>query len=359
MGRFGVYAGGLSILCHRFGSTTVAKVSSPNELRQLLVDPCFESETVVIKPNWVSTEPGGFTDSRTLRMFLEAFDSRVVVTECLHIGRSMNLLKDGMSFTVGGKEVNWRWLLKGEGWNWLVENPDWGWFRKGGHWEQIRKEDKAFLDEYGFSDLFKEFDVDYVNVTEEVWSGRSADSVEVKRLVEARFAPVQVERLYSMVPKKLFDLRGSTLISLARLKNYASFCLKNLFGLIADPLRPWWHGPKNSRIARSIVDVNKLYRALFNVYGVCEALNSLAVPHAEGRFEAIYVGRYNVVEGLGLVAFGRDLVSLDAILLNLCDHLMLQETNRMALEVAEQEFGAYDRDVVKEAKVKVGNWIPR
>jgi len=347
------------ILCHRFGSTTVAKVSGSGELRQLLVDPWFESETVVIKPNWVSTEPAGFTDSRTLRMFLEVLDSRVVVTECLHIGRSMNLLKDGMSFTVGDKEVNWRWLLKGEGWNWLVENADWDWFRKGGHWEQIRKEDKAFLDEYGFSDLFQEFDVDYVNVTEEVWSGRAADSGEVKRLVESRFAPVQVERLYGMVPKKLFDLRGSTFISLARLKNYASFTLKNLFGLIADPLRPWWHGPKNSRIARSIVDVNKVYRALFNVYGVCEALNTLAVPNAEGSFEAIYAGRYNIVEGLGLVAFGRDLVSLDAILLNLNDHLMLQETNRLALEVAEQEFGAYDRDVVKEAKMKVGNWIPR
>jgi len=350
---------GLSILCHRFGSTTVAKVSGSDGLRRLLVDPWFESETVVIKPNWVSTEAAGFTDSGTLRMFLEAVDSRVVVTECLHIGRSMNLLKDGMSFVVGGKVVNWRWLLKGEGWNWLVNNPDWDWFKKGGHWEQIRKEDKAFLDEYGFSDLFREFNVDYVNVTEEVWNDRAADSAEVKRLVESRFSPVQVERLYGMVPRKIFDLRGCTFISLARLKNYASFTMKNLFGLIADPLRCWWHGPKNSRIARSIVDVSKVYRALFNVYGVCEALNTLAVPSSEGGFEAIYAGRYNIVEGLGLVAFGRDLVSLDAILLNLNDHLMLQETNRMALEVAEREFGAYDRDLLEEAKMKVGNWIPR
>jgi len=344
---------------HRFGQTTIAKVSNSDELRQMLVDPWFKSETIVIKPNWVSTEPAGFTDSQTLRMFLEALDSRVVVTECLHIGRSMNLLKEGMSFIVEGKEVNWKWLLKGDGWNWLVESPDWDWFRKGGHWDQIRKEDKAFLDEYGFADLFKEFNVDYVNVTEEVWNGRAADSAEVKMLVESRFTPVQAERLYGMVPKKLCDLRGSTFISLARLKNYASFTMKNLFGLIPDPLRPWWHGPKNSRIARSIVDVNKVYRALFNVYGVCEALNTLAVPSSEGRFGSIYAGRYNIVEGLGLVAFGRDLMSLDAILLSLNDHLMLQETNRMALEIAEQEFGSYDRDVLKESKMKVGNWLPR
>ena len=342
---------------YRFGQTTIAKVSNSDELRHLLVDPWFESETIIIKPNWVSTKPAGFTDSQTLRMFLEALDSRVVVTESLHIQRSMNLLKEGMSFIVGGKEVNWKWLLKGDGWNWLVENPDWDWFRKGGHWDQIRKEDKAFLDKYGFTDLFREFNVDYVNVTEEVWNGRAADPAEVKRLVEPRFTPVQAERLYGMVPKRLYDLRGSTFISLARWKNYASFTIKNLFGLIPDPLRPWWHGPKHSRIAQSIVDVNKVYRALFNVYGICEALNTLAVPHSEGRFETIYVGRYNIVEGLGLVAFGRDLVSLDAILLSLNDQshgaLKLQET----IEIAEQEFGSYDRDLLKESKIKVGRWL--
>jgi len=201
--------------------------------------------------------------------------------------------------------------------------------------------------------------VDYVNVTEEVWNERAADPAEVKRVVESQFTPVQTERLYGMVPKKLYDLRRSTFISLARLKNYATFTMKNLFGLIADPFRPWWHGPKNSRIARSIVDINKVYRALFNVYGICEALNTLAVPSSEGRFETFYGGRFSIVEGVGLLAFGRDLVSLDAILLSLTDHLKLQETNRLALDLAEQEFGSYDRNVLKEAKMKVGSWIPR
>jgi len=135
--------------------------------------------------------------------------------------------------------------------------------------------------------------------------------------------------------------------------------MKNLFGLIPDPFRPWWHGPKNSRIARSIVDVNKVYHALFNVYGICEALNTLGVPHSEGRFETSLAYRYNIVEDLGLLVFGRDLVSLDAILLSLNDHLMLQEPNRMALDIAEQEFGSYDRDVLKESKMKVGGWLPR
>ncbi len=34
-----------------------------------------------------------------------------------------------------------------------------------GHWGQNKKEDKALLDECGFTDLFKGFDVGYVNVT--------------------------------------------------------------------------------------------------------------------------------------------------------------------------------------------------
>jgi uncharacterized protein (DUF362 family) len=271
----------------------------------------------------------------------------------------MILLENGMDFTVEGKIVDWRWLLEGKGWNWLVENPDWDWFKKGGHWEQIRKEDKAFLDKYGFSDLFKEFNVDYVNVTEEVWSGRAADPAQVKGLVESRFSPVHVERLYGIVPKRFYDLRGSTFISLARWKNSASFTLKNMFGLIPDPMRSWWHGPKNSRIARSIVDVNKVYRALFNVYGICEALNTLAVPSSEGKFEDLYTGSYNIVEDVGLVAFGRDLVSLDAILLNLGDNLTLQNNTRLPLEIAEREFGPYDKELLRESKMKVGSWIPR
>jgi uncharacterized protein (DUF362 family) len=344
---------------HRFGQTTIAKVSNSDELRQMLVDPWFESETIVIKPNWVSKEFADFTDSKTLRTMLEALDSHIVVTESHQIHRLLNPLEEGMSFTVGDKEVNWKWLLKGDGWNWLIENPDWDWFKKGEHWNHIKKEDKAFLDEHGFTDLFKEFDVSYINVTDEVWSGRIADPTEVKRSVETRFRPVQVEKLYSMVPKRLYDLRGSTFISFARLKMYASFTIKNLFGMIPDPLRPWWHGPKNSRIATSIVDVNKVYHSLFNVYGICEALYTTAVPHTEGKFEGIYSGKYSVGEGLGVVAFGRDLVSLDAILLNLTDQWMLQnaEVNRMTIEMAQEEFGAYDKEVLKESKMKVGRWL--
>jgi len=264
-----------------------------------------------------------------------------------------------MSFTIGDKDINWKWFTKDDGWNWLIENPDWDWFKKSGYWDKLKKVDKVFLDEYGFTDLFKEFDVSYINVTDEVWNGRIAEPTEVKRLVESRFSPVQVDKLYGIVPKKLYDLCGSTFISFAKLKHYASFTIKNIFGMIPDPMRPWWHGLNNSRIATSIIDINKIYHSLFNVYGICEALNATAFPHPEGKFEDLFMGKYNIIEELGVVTFGRHLVSLDAIILNLTDQWIKQvtEINKVPIDMAQEEFGAYDRGLLKESKLKVGNWL--
>ena len=352
-------ARGIPVHSHTFNSTTIAKVKNSKELRQLLDDPWFESETIIIKPNWVSTEPADFTDARTMRMLFEALDSRIVVTESHMLLRSMNLYPGGKSFTVGGKEVNWKWLLKGDGWKWLIENPDWQWFKEDGHWEQIKEEEKFFLDKYGFTDLFKEFDVTFINVTEEVWNNRISDPDDVKRSVEARFKPVQFEKLYGMIPRQLFELRGSTFISLAKLKSYASFTMKNLFGMIPDPLRPRWHGVNNLTSTRNIVDVNKIYHSLFNVYGICEALFETAVPHPEGKHQGFYTGKYNVIEGPGVVVMGRDLVSLDALLLHLTEGSIMVSPplNQKPIELAEKELGFIDQGVLKDAKTKVGSWL--
>ena len=345
----------MSIPNHKFGQITVAKVNNSDELKQILTDPWLESETIIIKPNWGSNQPAQFNDSKTIRMILETFDSHIVVTES-HV-HSFSPPKEGGSITIGDKEVNWEWVLKGEGWNWLIENPDWDWLKKDEHWNQLKKAEKAFLDEFGFTDLFKEFGVSYINVTDEFWNERIADPTEVKSLVEARFKPVKIDKLYSMVPKKLYDLRGSTFISLAKLKHYASFTIKNIFGMIPDPIRPWWHGPKNSRIVTSIIDINKIYHSLFNVYGICDALNATAFPHPEGKFE--FIGKYNIIKAFGVVAFGRHLVSLDAILLNLTDQwiTVVPKLNKVPIDIAQKEFGPYDKEFLKESKLKVGDWL--
>ena len=78
----------MPVLSHRFGQTTMAKVSDSDELRQVLVDPWLESETIIVKPNWVSREPTDFTDSEALRVLFEALDSRIVVTESHMLARA-------------------------------------------------------------------------------------------------------------------------------------------------------------------------------------------------------------------------------------------------------------------------------
>lgn len=345
---------------HKFGPTTIAKLNSPNEISQLLYDPWLKNQTIIIKPNWVSTDPADFTDADTLRVLLEALDCPIVVTESYCLARSLNILNQGLRFTAEGKEVNWKWLLKGDGWRWLIKNPDWDWFKNGEHWNQIIKEDKAFIDEYGFSDLFNEFNVRYINVTEEVWNGRIANPAEVKRIVESKYMPVQNDKLYRMVPEKLFNLRNSTFISFARMKMYASFTIKNLFGMIPDPLRPYWHGPKNSTITQSIIDINKIYHSLFNVFGICEAIFSLPILHPKGKYEGIYSGRYKISEGTGFVSLGRNLAALDALLLYLTDPSIrsIADLNRDSIYLAEDELGlVIDQEVFEEAKVKVGDWV--
>jgi len=182
----------------------------------------------------------------------------------------------------------------------------------------------------------------------------------VKKTVEYRFKPVRFERMYGMVPQRLYDLRGSTFICLARLKQYATFTLKNMFGMIVDPMRSWWHGPGNDRIASSIVGINKVYHSLFNVYGVTTSLHGTAVPNPEGKHLGEYLGRYDVVEGLGFVACGRDLVSLDSLLLGLTEGRIgvAKRVNREPIRLAEEEgLGASDDRVLEDAKVKVGDWF--
>lgn len=350
----------MSVPRYKFGPTTVAKLTNPDEISQLLDDPWLKNQTIIIKPNWVSTDPADFTDVDTLRILIEALDSHVIVTESYCLARSMNILDQGLSFNIDGMELNWKWLLKGDGWKWLINNPDWDWFKDGEHWNQIIKEDQAFIDIYGFSDLFDEFKVEYINVTEEVWNDRFANPTEVKQVVESKYRSVHNEKLYSVVPEKLFNLRNSTFISFARMKMYASFTIKNLFGMIPDPLRPFWHGRKNSTITQSIIDINKIYHSLFNVFGICEAIFTLPVLHPDGKYEGIFSGKYNIHDGRGFVALGRNLAALDALLLSITDPSIrsIADLNRDPVYQAEDELGlAIDQEVFEDAKAKVGNWI--
>jgi hypothetical protein len=63
----------MSIPQYKFGTTTVAKIRDSEELKQMLDEPWLDADTIIIKPNWVSTDPAEFTDADTLRMFCQVF----------------------------------------------------------------------------------------------------------------------------------------------------------------------------------------------------------------------------------------------------------------------------------------------
>ena len=62
---------------------------------------------------------------------------------------------------------------------------------------------------------------------------------------------------------------------------------------------------------------------------------------------------------MGIVVFGRNLAHLDAILLGLTEGSIVvsDEVNRKPIKLALEEFGAIDEEVLKEAKMMVGDWL--
>ncbi len=323
---------------------TMARARSSSDLKRLLKDPQLKADTIVVKPNWVGTDRSyGFTECEALRMLLEALDGRIVVTESYNLGRGPP--NGGMKFTADGKEVDWKWLFAGKGWKWLEKHPGWDWFKESGQWDHIRKNDEWFLDEYGFTDLFNDCGVEYVNVTEEIWQGRIADPQEIKKAVGSRFTPVFKEEVYRCIPRKLYELRSATFISFPKLKkpykDIVSFTLKNFFGLLPDPLRAWWH----QWFDTSLIDTVKVYSSLFNVYGICEGIHY--VPWWEKNKKTL--------KNLGIVAFGRHLVSVDAVL---CGLVGVDIEKLSYIKLAEETFGAYDKRHVEEAKAAGADWFP-
>jgi uncharacterized protein (DUF362 family) len=335
----------MTLQSRRFGSVTISKVKNNADMKRLLDDPWLSSQVIIVKPNWFSPHPANFTDAKTLRILLEALDAQIVVTESYTTER-----QDGtMNFTVNDEQVDWRWIMK---------HPDWSWAKEEARWQQLRKQDKWFLDTHGFADLFNERGAEYVNVTEEVWQGKTADQNKVKEAVEARYPPVFQEQLYSYVPQKLFNLKGSAMISFGRVKGvggtYPSLTMKNVFGMIPDPLRSWWHGPNDKHLATSIIDMNKIYASLFNLYGICEAIRFAVVDNPQGKVKAPW-GNYDIAENLGVVATGRSLIQLDAVL---CGLIRVNPDNVAYLCQSERIFGDIDKIQVEAAKKEAKQWFP-
>jgi uncharacterized protein (DUF362 family) len=186
------------------------------------------------------------------------------------------------------------------------------------HQEYLREQDRLFLRDMGIGEVLERHGAEYLNVTEEVWSGRVAGAGDVRSVVETRYGPVAHTELLEMVPVKLWEVRGNTLLNLAKIKAgqaqgglFFTLALKNLFGLIPVPSRGSYHGSDNQGLSRSIIDMNQIYQSLFSVISVCEAINTSLISASHSFDEAA------LVEGLGLAVVSEKSVELDAFLVQL------------------------------------------
>lgn len=266
---------------------------------------------VLIKPNWGTVEC--YSEAEVLDWTLAAIPGEKIVIESHGWARNEEtLLNKG---PVGLTKAN---------------------LRKGNRW---------FLEYSGIDRVLEKHHVEYLNLTEEMWAGRAADAALVQRAVEERFAPVQFAELYEKVPARLYELRGGTLLSLAKYKIIfhplgISMSVKNQFGLIPGPSRGKFHGKEHAFLDQSIVDINKIYHSLFTVKGVVEAAYSAGYLEKDGEPTQVFPGG-------GKAFASEDTVTLDAFATALhgCDPNSVGH-----LRLAAQTFGVWDERVCVDAE---------
>jgi len=218
----------------------VAKVASIEDMQEFLKRLKIRGRDFVIKPNWSNANT--FTSAKTLELLFQCLSCDKTVIESYTAWR--NKLNTGREprevITPSNAKRKWKW---------------------------IREQDTWFLKHSRIQTVLKKHGLEYVNVTEEVWSGRAVAREKVKEIVERRFEPVKNEEMYSFIPEKIYNLKGRALISLnlsRKTREVMSLSTKNLFGLIPDPARYGkWHGENDELLPQSIIDINKIYRSLF------------------------------------------------------------------------------------------------
>jgi uncharacterized protein (DUF362 family) len=299
-----------------------AHIKSHDDMKTFLNHYNLCNEGVVIKPNWTSSDYGFYTDVESLEPLLAAIEGKKYIVESYMYGRTDN---SRIINSTNGLE-NWEWL---------------------------KEQDQRFLESSGMGELLKKYDAEYINITEEYWSGRVVEADKIQGIVESRYQGISHKELYEMIPEKLFKLRNLPLISYAKIKynvptisSFSSLSMKNLFGLIPIPNRQYYHGSDSEMgLSRSIVDIVTVYRALFRVVGICEGIYRVPVTREEGknRYKMIWT-EYDVIENLGVIFGSEDLVTLDAYINKLVG---LDPDKRSILKIGEEVFGQWDRDELK------------
>lgn len=296
----------------------IVRVGDASDLGELFGQLGLTGDRFIVKPNWFCLYPGNYTAAQALDLTLAALPGPAVVVESYTAMRH-----DGSrEITSRNGRENWAWL---------------------------REQDAWFMETTGIGEVLGWHGAEYVNVTEEVWSGRVAPAAEVAARVEARYGAIDQPELYDYVPRRLFELAGNPLVSLARLKGGWSLSLKNLFGLIPDPLRSRWHGKDDADLARSIVNINLVYHALFRVFGLVETLTPFALYGEGGEYHTPW-GDYELRPAAGVVFAGASLPAVDAVVARACG---VDPAGLEYLQLAEGRLGPWREGLGVEVPAEV------
>lgn len=274
------------------------------ELKKINVD----TEYVIIKPNWVCDQPGRFTDSKLLSWLFESLPQKKIIVESYTPWRGLDYINQdnkplGTDLTTGRDFHDF-----------------------------YKEQDEKFLRNNNFSELFKKYDVDYLNITNEVWEKNCVEETYIKSNFRKKYYSLYWEEFFAYIPVSLYQIRSkATFISFSKIKTetsdkrlFLSGSIKNLFGLIPHPSRyiPF-HGENQENLHRSIADIYCLYDSLFSKsIWICEGIDSLVVNNlcpdefiekSKGHF---YIGS-NAVETDTKVCKAFNINHLDIEYLNL------------------------------------------
>ncbi len=275
----------------------LGRVSGLQDFHRFLSELDVKGKVFLVKPNWSNAHT--YTSAETLDWLFSVLKGKVKVIEGYSPWR--NEVNTGQErrevMTSSNAKAKWQW---------------------------IREQDKWFLEYSGIDKVLAKYGVDYINVTEEFWSIRTLDPEEVREYVDPKYGVLVSKEMYSFMPAKIHELRGSTFISFNnshRIRGHISLSTENLFGLIPNPARSEeWHGKSDRRLSQSVVDINKVYRSFLSP---CYWINE--------------------VKDLGVFAGGKNSVEVDAVTAK----LMGVDPGEIGyLRYAAKVFGGYDEKVL-------------
>ena len=243
-------------------------------------------DAILVKVNWSSNKRAYFTDLQTFCFFYEALrlaysKAEIIVVESYSYDRNDPELEFFQDQEMQRKEI-------------------------------IRENERKFMAQQGFEEFFLKNGIRYINVTEECWAGKTVDKNLICSDVKDNYSyEIKHPELLEMIPEVLYKYKGKSLISLAKTKGiilpgflFFTLSQKNLFGLIPNTCRRHYHGKPN--LVDTITDMNVIYKSIFDVVGVCESV-----------FNTLFIGKQPyVIENSGCALISRDLVTLDATIIN-------------------------------------------